>query len=275
MALPMPFSNPSTYAGHSGCDFAQPLGTPILASGPGRVVRLSHSSAGGYWTVVVYDAYPGVEIGYAHQPAERHAPAAGKRFAKGDRIGTVGSTGHSTGPHVHLEVIGQGTYAAVWKYFTKGAYVGGAATTSLQKSADVVKQQTWLNRARKAGLTVDGLRGPKTIAAFKAYQKFLAKSYGYKGAIDGVWGKGTQAAHQKYYNKVNAKKPATSSKTGDATIRKVQQKLKTNYPLYAGKLVVDGINGPKTIAAVKEFQRRSGLTVDGIAGPKTRKALGL
>lgn len=59
------------------------------------------------------------------------------------------------------------------------------------------------------------------------------------------------------------------------TLARVQQKLKTSYPLYAGRLVVDGINGPATKAAVKEFQRRSGLVADGIVGPKTLAKLGL
>lgn len=67
---------------------------------------------------------------------------------------------------------------------------------------------------------------------------------------------------------------ATASPATDVT-RRVQSKLKTSYPLYASRLVVDGIMGPNTRAAVKEFQRRSGLVVDGIIGPKTLKALGL
>jgi Putative peptidoglycan binding domain/D-alanyl-D-alanine carboxypeptidase len=59
---------------------------------------------------------------------------------------------------------------------------------------------------------------------------------------------------------------------GDA-VRLLQQTLKTRYPLYAKNLTVDGDFGPKTKAAVVEFQRRSGLTADGIVGPKTWAAL--
>lgn len=61
---------------------------------------------------------------------------------------------------------------------------------------------------------------------------------------------------------------------GDA-VKRVQQALKTRYRAYAGHLAVDGDYGPATEAAVKEFQRRSGLSVDGVAGPATLRALGL
>jgi hypothetical protein len=57
-------------------------------------------------------------------------------------------------------------------------------------------------------------------------------------------------------------------------VRLQQARLNRDYPLYSN-LVVDGIYGPRTTAAVREFQRRAGLQVDGIAGPQTLGRLGL
>lgn len=92
-----------------------------------------------------------------------------------------------------------------------------------------------------------------------------------------------EAWHYEYLGSVGggtapASTPASSGKVTTASfgsVLAVQEMLKRKYPLYAGRLVLDDIDGTKTQAAVKEFQRRSGLTVDGIAGPITRKALGL
>ena len=113
---------------------------------------------------------------------------------------------------------------------------------------------------RVVGTTQDGIWGPKTEAAVKAFQSRHGLT------ADGIWGPKSDAA---------GFPPATPAPAGSALIRAVQQKLKSNYPLYAGSLVIDGIQGPKTTAAIKEFQRRSGLTADGIVGPRTRKALGV
>lgn len=74
------------------------------------------------------------------------------------------------------------------------------------------------------------------------------------------------------------KKPTTKYRTlqrnvkGD-DVKRLQSELKRVFPAYAGKLVVDGSFGPKTLEAVREFQSRAHLAVDGKVGPLTRAAL--
>lgn len=87
---------------HSGVDFAAPYGTPILAAGAGTVVQASRY--GGYGNWVKIDHGGGVATGYAHMA--RYAPGIrpGVRVRQGQVVGFVGSTGMSTGPHLHYEL---------------------------------------------------------------------------------------------------------------------------------------------------------------------------
>lgn len=141
-------------------------------------------------------------------------------------------------------------------------------------SQDTKNRQAWLNKSRGEKLVVDGIQGKATTAAIKRYQTFLGVT------ADGIWGDRTQAAHQVYYDKWNAK---PTPKPGRGVIRRgskgqlvkdLQNRLKRDYGLYASKLVSDGIFGPATEAVVKEFQRRAGLVVDGIVGERTWAKLG-
>ncbi len=84
---------------HDGLDLAAPEGTPVLAVRGGVVRRAG--DAGGYGNLVEIDHGDGVTTRYAHQAELRVAP--GDRVEAGDVLGTVGSTGRSTGPHLHLE----------------------------------------------------------------------------------------------------------------------------------------------------------------------------
>jgi peptidoglycan hydrolase-like protein with peptidoglycan-binding domain len=86
---------------HTGLDFPAPKGTPVGAAGVG-VVAFAGLNAGGYGNLVVVRHRLGFESWYAH--LSRIAAGQGQRVAGGTRIGYVGSTGRSTGPHLHFEV---------------------------------------------------------------------------------------------------------------------------------------------------------------------------
>ena len=92
---------------HAGVDIAAPPGTPILAVQDGVVTR---SGWGGSYGYVVYVEHPnGAQTRYAHM--RRIAVRSGQRVQQGDVLGEVGSTGASTGPHLHFELRFNG-YAA-------------------------------------------------------------------------------------------------------------------------------------------------------------------
>ena len=85
---------------HSGIDYAAARGTPIHTTAPGKVV--SAGPSGGYGMMVEIDHGNGIHTRYGHM--SKITVSAGQTVAKGERIGTVGSTGRSTGPHLHYEV---------------------------------------------------------------------------------------------------------------------------------------------------------------------------
>jgi len=85
---------------HDGTDFRADPGTPVLAAGDGVVIFAGR--LGGYGNVVYVDHGGGVVTRYAHlRRIETHRDSA---VAAGDRIGEVGATGRTTGPHLHFEV---------------------------------------------------------------------------------------------------------------------------------------------------------------------------
>lgn len=85
---------------HKGVDLAAPTGTPVYATADGIVSRADTFSSYGLYISLQHGA--ALETRYAH--LSRLAVAAGQRVNKGDIIGYVGSTGRSTGPHLHYEV---------------------------------------------------------------------------------------------------------------------------------------------------------------------------
>ncbi|GBU04179.1 hypothetical protein FAEUMB_07200 [Faecalimonas umbilicata] len=86
--------------GHKGHDYAAPEGTPTYAAAAGTVLIANYSTSAGNWVVIQHDN--GLVSKYMHHSAL--TVSAGQRVEKGQQIGYVGSTGQSTGPHLHFQV---------------------------------------------------------------------------------------------------------------------------------------------------------------------------
>ena len=91
---------------HRGTDFAAPSGTPIMASGSGTVTRARWCGGGGNCVKIKHNST--YETIYAHMKAFAKGIREGKKVKQGQIIGYVGSTGMSTGPHLHYEVLVNG-----------------------------------------------------------------------------------------------------------------------------------------------------------------------
>lgn len=106
---------------HSGIDFKAATGTPVLATGNGKVIKAGRS--GGYGKVVEVKHPSGLTTRYAH--LSRIQVKVGHRVKKGQQVGKVGSTGRSTGPHLHYEVRNGKSARNPAKYLKVGRQVSG------------------------------------------------------------------------------------------------------------------------------------------------------
>ncbi len=91
---------------HRGTDFAAPMGTPIMASGDGVIVKAGWCGGGGNCVKIKHNSV--YQTIYAHMSKFANKVKKGVRVKQGQIIGYVGSTGKSTGPHLHYEVIENG-----------------------------------------------------------------------------------------------------------------------------------------------------------------------
>jgi murein DD-endopeptidase MepM/ murein hydrolase activator NlpD len=91
---------------HRGTDFAAPMGTPIMASGNGIIKKVGWCGGGGNCVKIRHNST--YQTIYAHMSKFARGIKVGLRVKQGQTIGYVGSTGKSTGPHLHYEVIVNG-----------------------------------------------------------------------------------------------------------------------------------------------------------------------
>ena len=99
---------------HSGVDIAANSGEPITAAAGGTITIAEYSSSYGNYVVIYHS--DGTTTLYAHMSSM--AVSAGQTVSKGDVIGYVGSTGNSTGPHLHFEVRVNGSCVDPLQYFS-------------------------------------------------------------------------------------------------------------------------------------------------------------
>lgn len=279
--LPIPFDNPATYPGHSGVDYGQRRGTPFPASGSGVVTWLGRNDRGGFFIWVKYDAIA-PEVGYHHMDSHNGCPPVGARFNEGDRLGYVGNTGNSTGPHLHSEVRGYETTDGYWRFFDRNRVVGGAGYPALERygEAHVKEVQTLLIKAGYdlGSWGADGKDGPQTQAAVRDFQSK------YNLMVDGIAGpetlgklrEVTSAAHPVfplpagwYFGPQDGPVESVSGYHGNREgLRQWQQRMADR----GWGITVDGLYGDNTASIARQFQAEKGLTVDGLIGVETWNA---
>lgn len=206
---------------------------PILAASDCEVVKAGTMTDGAKYVVTRTDGVVAGKYVYClFWHLSRIDVAAGQQLKMGDRIGLMGSTGTASGVHLHLEVwVTPLTYSA-WKLSDKTKYA--------VDPHDMIYAYA------------DQKEGPDTASKFMNTDKTLS---------DGV----KEGASEGFFP------PRGYFRKGDISehVGRVAQFMYTVFPAYTDKKALGNCYGSYIIAAITEFQRRTGLTTDGILGPVT------
>ena len=120
---------------HTGVDWATAYGTPIFASGNGVLEKVGPE--GGYGKYIRIKHNNGYETAYGHMSAFAKGMEPGKRVRQGQVIGFVGSTGQSTGPHVHYEILVNGRFVDPLRIkLPRGRSLDGPVMNGFEKERD-------------------------------------------------------------------------------------------------------------------------------------------
>jgi murein DD-endopeptidase MepM/ murein hydrolase activator NlpD len=120
---------------HTGIDWAAPMGTPIYASGNGSIEKAGWES--GYGKYIRIKHMNGYETAYGHMTAFARGMEPGSRVRQGQVIGYIGSTGLSTGPHLHYEIIINGRQVDPMRLkLPRGRVLEGAMLASFEQERD-------------------------------------------------------------------------------------------------------------------------------------------
>lgn len=251
-----------------GTDYGCAYGSTVFAPEDGTVVDIKTSTSGATGRYVTIDLNDGYRVRFLH--LSRSLVKVGQKVKRGQEVAKSGASGFGKewgyGAHLHVTLWNRHAYS-----FGKDAtldfarYVGAdndatpAGASGLVYSQTVANEQNFLNQAQGEKLVVDGLYGPATRDAYKRYQTYLKGRGWYSGAIDGIWGAGTQDGHAKRYAEwTNAHAPA-SPKYHTATVDDLAE-LKGNVggfqkiaKLYGYTGGLDFKWGPGTRAGMQRF----------------------
>ena len=230
-----------TRAMHWGIDIGNHADNNIEAAAAGKFRLVNRGNTGyGYYVIITHSN--GWETLYAHLASI--SVAVGNTVKQGQRIGVKGTTGNSTGVHLHFEV-----HTGKWNNSWSNAknplnYISDAA----------VKQTQLLLVSVGYNLVVDGISGAATDKAVRAFQKAN------KLTVDGIVGKATTDALKKATPKENL---VVDGYLGKSTYSAMQR--------YFGTFVDGVISKPSPM--IKGLQKLLGVTQDGCWGADTNRAL--
>ncbi|MFD0556143.1 peptidoglycan DD-metalloendopeptidase family protein [Stackebrandtia endophytica] len=256
---------------HSGTDVANNQGTAIWAANGGKIVGVRTNSypgdtrqgllPGRTGNGVLIDHGGGYRTYYGHLYSA--AVSVGQTVVAGQRIAAMGTTGNSTGNHLHFEVHLNGGLLNPYTFLAnKGITLGSSAPAGGSGNWPTVKKGTTgararvvqhLLNARGQKLVVDGDFATKSVDAAKAFQRS-------KGLVaDGVIG---PISWPVLVVDVKNGKQGSASKAAQTGLNR-----------HGYGLLVDGDFGSLSVDATKKFQRSKGLVADGWIGPLTWRPL--
>jgi murein DD-endopeptidase MepM/ murein hydrolase activator NlpD len=141
---------------HTGVDWSASYGTPIFASGNGTVERVGWE--GGYGKYIRVKHNNGYETAYGHMSAFARGIEPGKRVRQGQVIGFVGSTGLSTGAHVHYEIVVNGRFVDPMRIrLPRGRVLEGPILAGFEKERERVEGMMIRKPGAPARVAVQGL----------------------------------------------------------------------------------------------------------------------
>ncbi|QNN98086.1 lysin A [Microbacterium phage Fede] len=185
-----------------GTDFACAYGSSLVAPEDGVIVDIKTTTSGATGRFVTIDLNDGRRVRLLH--LSRVLVNSGQKVVRGQEVAKSGASGFGKewgyGAHVHTTLWDRHAYS-----FGKNAtmdfvpQMGADNDNVIRYSQTVADRQNFLNVAQGEKLVVDGLFGINTRDAIKRYQTYLKGRNWYSGPIDGDWGGGTQAGHDKRY----------------------------------------------------------------------------